>query len=142
MAITANKEVAMKNAGVIQQYPVAAAATIFKGSSVMVSAAGYATSLTPTASTQFVGVALEKIDNSAGAAGAKYIRVYRDGSHSVVAVGQTQANVGDTVYWTDNETVGASASTRQLAGVITEFISATEVMVDVREGCIAPVTVP
>jgi len=59
----------------LDRFPVAAATTITKGDAVDVAAnSGYAAGLT-LMTTGFVGIAAETVDNSAGAAGAKYVQV-------------------------------------------------------------------
>jgi hypothetical protein len=47
----------------------------------------------------FAGVAYETVDNSAGSAGDKSIRVETDGVFSFLTSGAAQANVGSEIYW-------------------------------------------
>lgn len=79
---------------------------IVEGALVSINADGYAISSTDTASTYFAGVAEETVDNTAGSAGDKEIKV-RTGGVIQVAAGfsAAQANVGDEVFVEDNATV-------------------------------------
>ena len=105
-----------------------AAVHIYNGALVCVtSATGYATNCSATAGIVVVGVALENIDNSAGNAGDKTIRVaadkifkfYNDSSHPVVITG-----VGGLAYIADNQTVGTSAESNSIvAGIVQRFTS-------------------
>jgi hypothetical protein len=116
------------------------AVKIYKGCLVEIDATGWATTVM-AASVPFAGVAAETVDNSAGAAGAKDIRVYTEGVHNFNIVSGdsiTQAHVGKEVYWNDNSTGGVptsvtlSSSTSAVGpkvGRITKVISATEVEV-------------
>ena len=130
-ALATDKEVAEKSAEDIQIVPIAAATTIYKGALCMINAAGYLAPCTPTATSQFAGVAAEGKNNSAGAAGDLSARVYRHGRFAVVAAGQTQANVGDAAYAADDQTIGSSTTNAQYVGTVCEFVSATEVRVDI-----------
>ena len=100
----------------------------------MVSAAGYAIAGADTADCYFIGVADETVDNSAGSAGDESIRVHREGTFVFAASGMAQANVGDTVYIVDDQTVGLAATTSNdvQCGTIVEVISATSVRIDIK----------
>jgi hypothetical protein len=96
-------------------YPVAASTgPIYKGSLVM-STSGYAVVGANTQYSVFLGVALETVDNSTGAAGDKWVRVARKGSFkfgmtSDATPPQTWVNVD--LYITDDnhvDLVGVSA---------------------------------
>ena len=112
-----------------------AAVKIVKGTLVCADAsAGYATH-TPTASRPFFGVAYETMDNSAGSAGDKLIRVQAYGVHSFISASADQSWVGKEVYW-DNSATGTNANisitdpgTGPKIGRVVEVVSATEVRV-------------
>ena len=112
-----------------------AAVKIVKGTLVCSDAsAGYATH-TPTASRPFLGVACETIDNSAGPAGDKSLRVETSGVYSFISSGADQTWVGKEVYW-DNSSTGTNANvvisdpgTGPKVGRVAEVVSATEVRV-------------
>jgi len=108
---------------------------IAKGSFVMADAsAGYATH-TPTASRPFFGVAYETVDNSAGSAGDKSIRVETEGVHSFIAASADQTWVGKAV-WMSSGASGNNATVvttdpglGPVVGRVAEVVSATEVRI-------------
>jgi hypothetical protein len=111
-----------------------AAVKILAGTIVMLNAAGNATG-GATATGQIAdGVAMETIDNSGGAAGALKIRVEKgvfcfENSTSTDAI--TKAEIGDTCYIVDNQTVAKTdgSATRSAAGKIVD-VDAEGVWVD------------
>jgi len=117
--------------GYIRPYKVAASTDILAGALVAVNAAGYAVNAADTASTKVVGIADKTSKNTAGAAGAKTVRVWATGVIDLACASATQAWVGQKVYAVDNQTVALAATTTNdiLVGVVTEFVSATKVFV-------------
>lgn len=110
--------------------------SIPEGALVSVNAAGYAVNATDTANDVVVGIADETVDNSAGSAGDKSIKVRRTGVYSFVFSGTaTIADVNSLVYAVDNQTVALAATTTNdvLVGRIVEFVTATKVRVDIRD---------
>ena len=78
-SLTSNLET-FEKPGLVVSYKQSAA-VIFKGALVGVNASGYLAGMShAAASLKFVGVANEKIDNSAGAAGDKSLNVTKSGS--------------------------------------------------------------
>jgi hypothetical protein len=112
-------------------YGVLASTKIFAGSMVAITAAGYAVPASDTAGLILVGRAEAQIDNSAGASGALDITVKR-GTFSWAATGMAISNVGDPVFALDDQTVGVTggSTNKVYAGVIAEYVSATEVWVE------------
>jgi len=104
-----------------------------KGVLVCVNTSGYVTSGSDTASYLFAGVSYEQVDNSAGSAGDKEIRVEKTGEHTFAfgAGNASQASVGKEVCITDNQTVDDAATTTNdiKCGVIAEVLSASLVRV-------------
>lgn len=89
----------------IKSIPMAAV-KIFRGAIVVLSTAGYVNKPTNTAGERMIGVALETVDNSAGSAGDKEIRVATDGLWNFAKTGTvTQANAGQNVYASDDQTI-------------------------------------
>lgn len=132
-AATADRET-QRSDGVLKAIPVAASTTIYKGTLVGTNAGGYLVSMSDAANLNFQGVALEKIDNSAGANGALSCRVDKAGEHEFVYTGgdASQAKVGLAVYCQDNQSVDEDAiltTNDYLVGTIVEFISAAKVRV-------------
>lgn len=135
-ALAVDTEILCKDVTEVQRVLLKASTTIYKGSLVILDANGLAIPATPTASTQFAGVALDGATSAAS--GSTYIRVARNGRHLLTTASMAQSNVGDTMYAADSGTVGATASNAHKVGVITEFVSATQVWVDISDGCSNP----
>ena len=110
-----------------------AAEDIPYGAMVMVNAAGFVANATDTASTFFLGIAIEESDNSGGSAGDLSILVDIGGAEVRVthATGSLAiANVGDQVNCEFNNEVDDGTSTNDiLAGVIIEVIAATDIWI-------------
>lgn len=109
------------------------AVKVFKGSNLNYNASGFAVKSSDTASEAFAGVAMETVDNSAGTAGDKYVRVWKEGVFSMTASGATQAWVGQNVCAVDDNVVALAATTTNdvIVGRVVGFISATEVRVKI-----------
>ena len=104
-----------------------AAVKIPKGALVNISAAGYATNASDASGETFAGVAYETVDNSAGSAGDKVIRVESTGAFEFVDGGANgaQTDVGVEFKIVDNQTVTDAATTNNLkAGICVENVDA------------------
>lgn len=110
-----------------------AAVKIYKGANVNINTSGFAKGSSDTASEVFAGVAMETRDNSAGAAGDQYLRVWKEGIFSMDCSGATQAWVGQDVYVVDDHTVALAGTTTNdvKAGRVVNFVSDTEVRVKI-----------
>ncbi len=108
-----------------------AAVKVFKGALLTFNSAGYAD--VGDASEPLAGVAIETVDNSAGAAGDKTVRVWRTGVFTFAGSGFTQADVGKQVQVSDDQTVvlNSAGSGKVQIGRIVEFVSATSVRVQI-----------
>jgi len=98
----------MIKGGKVIAYEMPATSKIFKGDIVRIAAAGYATSIGTVAQFDtFAGIALETVDNSAGAAGGKSVRCLTEGVVSLV---------GTTINTNDNGMLAsiAAASTSSI----------------------------
>ncbi|MDI6827247.1 MAG: hypothetical protein QME62_02045 [Armatimonadota bacterium] len=105
-----------------------------KGVLVCIDGNGFVTNGADAANFRFAGVSYEQVDNSAGSAGSKEIRVEKTGEHMFVYNGgdAIQAILGKEVYIVDNQTVDddAGAVTNDIkCGVIAEVLSASQVRV-------------
>ena len=122
--------------GDLMIYPVAATTTIYKGSIVCVSDTGYLVPGADTANLRVVGVADEKVDNSAGADGALNCRVISGRKFRFAATSITQAMLGDPMFVVDDQTVddAAGATNDVPVGRLVEYISATEGWVFIPKG--------
>jgi hypothetical protein len=87
--------------GMFAEYPVAANAVIGVGAAVIINTStGFAEAGTAAASGQrIVGVAVEVVDNTGGANGAKFVTVLKRGIvDATIAGGIGQAQVGTPAY--------------------------------------------
>ncbi len=108
--------------------PVIASDILYEGSAVGLSS-GNARPL--VAADKFVGFVFRNVDNSAGAAGAKNVRVRRKGTVVVPITGVT--GVGDhtkQVYASDDDTFTLTSAGNSKIGHIVRFISGTTCEVD------------
>jgi|UniRef100_A0A7C3SJM7 predicted RecA/RadA family phage recombinase len=119
--------------GVELEFPVAAATKIFAGSLVCSNAEGYAVPAADTEGLKFMGVAMEQVDNSTGADGAKKVRLRRTGVFEFNAASITQAMVGDPMYVKDDNTFddAAGATNDIRVGVLVKYISNTKGWIDI-----------
>lgn len=117
--------------GVELEYDVAASTKIYGGSLACLNATGYAVPGADTASFKFAGVAQEQKDNTGGADGDKKITVRRTGVHRFAGSGFAITDIGEQVYVSDDQTVAKTTTNSIACGKIAEFISTTEVGVDI-----------
>lgn len=109
--------------GVQFSHPVASAAVIYAGALVALNAGGYAVPGSTATTLTAVGVAQERVDNSAGADGDLRVEVRRGVfkfANSAAADQITRAEIGDSAYIVDDQTVAKTngTSTRSVAGII------------------------
>ncbi|MCK9468199.1 MAG: hypothetical protein M0Q49_02175 [Porticoccaceae bacterium] len=112
-----------KRIGEVFHLPVAASKKIFAGSLVMLNATGYATPGATATGQVCAGRANEQVDNSAGADGDLFVDVEQgvfQFANSASADEITAAEIGDTCYIVDDQTVAKTdgTSTRSAAGKV------------------------
>jgi len=120
-ALNANKSLTRID-GVSRSLPVKAATHIYAGAMVMVLAGS--TSVQPAASggttSRVAGVAIEEVDNSAGANGDKVIQTmagtFLMANHATNTL--TLDDIGEPCYVEDDQTVGSLATARPVAGTV------------------------
>ncbi|MEM5787180.1 MAG: capsid cement protein [Syntrophobacteraceae bacterium] len=117
--------------GIEIAYKVAAGAKIHAGSLVCLNSGGYAVPGADTAGFKFLGIAMERADNTSGANGSVSVRVRRKGIFRLASSGMTIADLGVEVKIADDQTVAKTTSNSVVCGTVAEFISAIEVGVDV-----------
>lgn len=135
-ALSANIQIDRKPGEIIAKF-VAASTKIYMGALVKRNAGGYLAPCAAEAGAAFAGVAVEAMDNSAGADGDLAARVYEEGVFLLTGSGFAQSNVGDPVYATDDQTITlTAAANKQRVGIIDDFKSSTQVWVkiDVSQG--------
>lgn len=128
-ALTSSKNIdQLGSDGFKHALKVAASTKIYAGGHVCVNAAGYAVPMTATTGLQAMGVASETVDNTSGAAGDKTVPVVEgvfkfknSSSGDLIA----QANINDTVYGVDDQTVALTDGTgaRSAAGKVVQIDS-------------------
>lgn len=108
--------------GDIEEYPVIASDIIYEGAAVGENGSGYARPL--AAGDAFMGFAIEKVDNSTGAAGAKTVRVKQRG---YIRLPVTSLAITDNdlvkVYASDDDTFTKASTGNSLIGYCARFIS-------------------
>lgn len=130
-ALADNIEVLEKN-GKLVAHPVAVD-IIYRGALVKHNAAGFLAPCAAESGAKFAGVAYEQVDNSGGSAGDKVCKVMKEGLFLLTGSGFSQASVGDLVYASDDQTISdTQATNEQQIGRIEEFVSSTQVWVDIK----------
>lgn len=124
LAADTNRE--KRGMGRVFHFPVDGGSILYKGGLVALNAAGFAIPAADVAAQPVVGVAAEKVDNSAGADGAKTVRVDAEAEFRFAATSITQAMVGVNMEVVDDNTVDETAGAGNIVvGKLTEFISTT-----------------
>ena len=115
----------------LKQYPVEDNVKIYNGGLVAIDSSGYARPARNNATDRIVGVAYEQVDNTltGHAAGGKKVRVYSGGHFLLTTASAAQAWVGTVVYALDDATVRQTVGNGNFVGIVTEYVSATQVWV-------------
>lgn len=129
-ALTEDNQVDEKE-GKLVSMPVSADVVIYKGALLKISD-GYVEPCAAEVGANFAGVAYEAVDNTDGGDGDVSVRVIREGIFKLTSSGLAQTDLDDLVYASDDQTVSTTqASNEQEIGKIAEFVSATEIYVDI-----------
>lgn len=107
--------------GNLNDYPVIASDIIYEGAAVGDNGSGYARPL--VAGDPFRGFSLEKVDNSTGSAGGKYVRTRMTGRVKLPISGLAITDVGKPVYASDDNAFTLTASTNSFIGRVVSFES-------------------
>jgi hypothetical protein len=94
---------------------------VWRNAIVGLTSAGYARGL--VAGDVFAGIAYEEMDNSAGADGAKAVRVYTVGDFEHAVSGAAQTDVGRPVFASADDTLTFVAAGNSYVGVVQDFVS-------------------
>lgn len=103
------------------ELPIIAADIVYQGAAVGDNGSGYMRPL--VAGDPFRGFALEKCDNLSGAAGAKNVKVLREGKVSLSISGLAITDVGKDVYASDDNTFTLTKSTNTRIGYVYRYVS-------------------
>ena len=131
MAVSANQVTTHKLSDQTQRYPVAGSVTIYDGTLVFGTAAGYASDVIATGANVLLGVACEYADNTSGSAGYKTVLVRTNGRFLLTGSSLAQANVNDLFYASDNYTVTGTSTDNTKVGRCKEFVSSTKVWIEI-----------
>ena len=113
-----------------EDYPVIASDIIYEGAAVGENASGYARPL--VAADPFLGFAVEKADNSAGAAGDKNVTVKTRGRVRLTVAGATAITANDrpAVYASDDGTFTLTSTSNSKIGYVSRWIASTDCIVE------------
>ncbi|WP_411037642.1 hypothetical protein [Shinella sp. BYT-45] len=112
-----------QRSGDTREFGAAAGAVLYAGAMAAVNAAGYAVPVSEATGLKGAGRVERRVDNSAGAAGAKRV-VIRAGifryANSASADAITQADIGADAYGVDDQTVAktSATNTRSVVGKV------------------------
>lgn len=125
-ALTDNYE-AKRQDGEIISVPVKGSTTIYKGALVVDLDTGYASVGADTAGSIFLGVAVEKADNSSGSDGDIDVRVYKTGVFQYTKSTAVQTDLGQLAYIRDDQTVALSTTNSISAGYVVDIVDSSTV---------------
>ena len=125
-ALTDNYE-AKRQDGVMISVPVKASTTIYKGALVVDLSTGYASVGADGSGNIFLGVAVEKADNSSGSDGDIEVRVYKTGTYQYTKATAVQTDLGQAAYVRDDNTVALSTTNSVLAGYVVDIVDSSTV---------------
>ncbi len=108
--------------GTIQEYPVVANDIVYEGAAVGENGAGFARPL--VAGDPFLGFAETIVDNSAGVAGQKTVRVKRLGQVQIPVTGANAITANDQplVYASDDDTFTLTAGANSPIGRVSRWV--------------------
>lgn len=118
---------AKRQDGEIVSVKVLASAIIYKGALVVDKGTGYASAGTYGSGYVFLGVAVEKADNSSGADGAISVRVYKTGVFQIPKPTAVQTDLGVAMYVRDDNTVDTSVTNSILAGYCVDIVDSSTI---------------
>ena len=126
-ALTDNYE-AKRQDGDIISVPVKGSAKIYKGALVVDKGTGYAEPGTDGSGYIFLGVAVEKADNSGSATDGKIeVRVYKTGVFQYTKASAAQTDLTVAMYIHDDQTVGSSATNSVACGYVVDIVDSSHV---------------
>ena len=114
--------------GDIISVPVKGSATIYKGALVVDKGTGYAEPGTDGSGYIFLGVAVEKADNSGSVTDGKIeVRVYKTGVFQYTKASAAQTDLTVAMYIHDDQTVGSSATNSVACGYVVDIVDSSHV---------------
>jgi hypothetical protein len=128
MALTASRNVDRYVDQELRTLRVKGTTKLYRGAIVGLTSAGYARGLV-AGSDVFCGISYEEMDNSAGADGAKVVRVYTLGDFEHAVSGAVQGDVGRPVFASADDTLTFVAAGNSYVGIVQDFVSSGVVIV-------------
>ena len=107
--------------GDYEQHPIIANDIVYEGAAVGDNGSGYARPL--VAGDPFLGFSQLNVDNTGGSAGAKGVRVKREGAIQLAVASLVITDVGKDVYASDDNTFVLTQSTNTRIGSVRAFVS-------------------
>jgi hypothetical protein len=121
MALSANRNLDRYIDSELRTARVKASIHLWRNAIVGLTSAGFARGL--VAGDVFAGIAYEEMDNSAGADGAKAVRVYTVGDFQHAVSGLVQGDCGRPVFASDDTTLTLVGLGNSYVGVVQDFVS-------------------
>ncbi len=123
----------IRTVGPENSIPIIADDIVFEGAMVGDNAAGYGRPL--EAGDKFVGHSIKKVNNTGGSAGDKNIQLLAGRYRLTVALVGVITDVGQPVYASDDAVITfAAGDGNSYVGVISRYVSATQMEVEFRTG--------
>lgn len=122
MALSAERSVDRRGAEPARNsfaYAVAAGVKVYKGAMVAINSAGAVILPPASGGIAILGIADRTVDNSAGGSVSTVLVTPMKGTYALVVGSATAANIGASVYASDDGTLTLTAGTLTLAGVLT-----------------------
>ena len=111
--------------------PIAAGMIIPHGRPVFRDPNGLVVNTSNGGANEFAGIAHERFDNSGGADSDLSAEFWIRGRFRYPIAAASQADVGNAAFAIDNDELNVAAAGASRVGTITEYLSATEVEVDI-----------
>jgi len=118
---------AKRQDGEIIDVPVLSAAVIYKNAMVVDVGTGYASAGSNAGAYTFLGIAVEKADNTSGADGAISVRVNKTGVYQIPKPTAVQTDLGVAMYIRDDNTVDTSSTNSVLAGYCVDIVDSSTI---------------
>lgn len=106
---------------------VKSSTTIYKGALVVDLGTGYASPGSNAGSYTFLGVAVEKADNSSGSDGDISVRVNKTGVYQIPKPTAVQTDIGVAMYVRDDNTVDTTSTNSILAGYCVDIVDSSNI---------------
>lgn len=121
MATLANNQPRTFEGEGFNELPVIAADIIYEGAAVGDNGSGYARPL--VAGDPFRGFAVDPVDNSAGSAGERRVKLRPKGLVQLNVPSVGLGNINDPVYASDDNTFTLTATSNSLIGYVYRYVS-------------------